>query len=172
MKAREISTSALFVALIALSASIIIPTPIVPFSLQPLTIFLTALVLPKRQALWTIIVYIIVGLIGFPVFSGGNGGPIMLIKPTFGFIIGFIPMVYFANRFQHLKLKGIRIASCITGILVLYAVALPYLYWNLTFLQKMDVSFVTLISNYCLMFIPTDVASFSLASLIADKLLH
>ena len=170
MTVKEISYSALFVALIATSAMIIVPTPIVPFSLQPLAIFLIAMTLPKRQALFTIIAYIILGLIGFPVFSGGNGGPVMLIKPTFGFIIGFIPMVYLTNHFKHIKYKGIRIASCITGILALYLVALPCLFLNLTVIQKIDLSVVTLISNYCLMFIPTDIISFSLASLIADRL--
>ena len=163
MTVKDISYSALFAAFIAICAMITIPTPIVPFSLQPLAITLTALKLSKHQALLAVTVYIIAGLMGLPIFANGSGGLHTIIRPTFGFIIGFLPMAYCINHFKDLKWKGFPFVSILTGIPILYIVAIPYLFFNLTMIQNIDISFSVVISSYCLTFLPTDTISFCIA---------
>ena len=85
----ELTKMGLLTALICVSAYIVIPLPFSPASLtaQTLVVNLIALLLPPRQAAFTIIVYIFLGLTGLPVFSGGVGGPGKLFGPTGGYIM-------------------------------------------------------------------------------------
>ena len=171
MTTKDIAYSSLFAGIIAISAMMIIPTPIVPFSLQPLAISLSAIALSKRQSLLAVTTYIVAGLIGLPIFSGGSGGLSVIIKPTFGFILGFIPMTYFIHHFKHLQFKKIRIISFITGFISLYSIGLLILFFNLTLIQNIPISINTLFVSYCFPFLPTDTISFLLASLIYDRYL-
>ena len=85
----ELTKMGLLTALICVSAYIVIPLPFSPASLtaQTLVVNLIALLLTPRQAAFTIIVYIFLGLTGLPVFSGGVGGPGKLFGPTGGYIM-------------------------------------------------------------------------------------
>ena len=86
----ELTKMGLLTALICVSAYIVIPLPFSPASLtaQTLVVNLIALLLTPRQAAFTIIVYIFLGLTGLPVFSGGVGGPGKLFGPTGGIYNG------------------------------------------------------------------------------------
>ena len=79
----ELTKMALLTALICVSAYIVIPLPFSPASLtaQTLVVNLIALLLTPRQAAFTIVVYMLLGLSGLPVFSGGVGGPGKLFWP-------------------------------------------------------------------------------------------
>ena len=87
---REQLISGLFAALIAVASQIVIPLGLVPFSLQTLMIGLTASLLGRRVGTWSIIIYLLLGLIGLPVFAGGASGFGVLFGPTGGYLIGFI----------------------------------------------------------------------------------
>ena len=92
---------ALLTALIAVSSYIVIPLPFspVPVTGQTLAIMLCALLLTPKQATFTLITYSFIGLSGVPVFAGGAAGPGVILGPTGGFIIGFIPMAFFISFF-------------------------------------------------------------------------
>ena len=165
MKTKDIVFAGLFVTLISVCAQIRISTPIVPFTLQPLAIFITSLTLTKRQAMLAIVSYVLAGLIGLPVFAGASGGLYILMKPTFGFIVGFIPMTFLCNRF-----RSKPFLACVLSIAILYLVAMPYLFFNLTIIQSMQISVSSLLINYCFLFLPTDIISFLLASIISKRI--
>ena len=88
----ELTKMALLTALICVSAYIVIPLPFSPASLtaQTLVVNLIALLLTPRQAAFTIVVYMLLGLSGLPVFSGGVGGPGKLFGPTGGYIMAWL----------------------------------------------------------------------------------
>jgi len=88
--ARRIVVPALLVALLAVSAWVSVPLGSVPLTLQVFVIVLTALLLTPRQAAATVAVYLLLGGIGAPVFSGGRGGLGVLLGPTGGYLIGFL----------------------------------------------------------------------------------
>lgn len=83
-KTRSLVYCALFTALIAVGAFIKIPIPVVPFTLQYLFTMLAGILLGSLSVL----AYMILGLIGLPIFSEG-GGIGYVFKPSFGYIIGF-----------------------------------------------------------------------------------
>ena len=80
---------ATFVALIIIGAQISIPMVPVPFTLQTLFVLLAGALLGGVEGFLVVIVYIIMGLIGIPVFAGWKGGIASVLSPTFGFTIGF-----------------------------------------------------------------------------------
>ncbi|MGE6487595.1 biotin transporter BioY [Paenisporosarcina sp. NPDC076898] len=87
--------SALFAAIIGIMAQITIPLPLVPITGQTLAIGLAATILGKRYGVLSVIVYILIGIAGIPVFSGLSAGIGVVFGPTGGYIIGFIPAAFF-----------------------------------------------------------------------------
>lgn len=85
----ELVYMALFVSLTAICAWISIPTAI-PFTLQTFSIFLAIGILGTKRATISVLVYIILGSIGVPVFTGFKGGPAALFGLTGGYIVGFL----------------------------------------------------------------------------------
>jgi biotin transport system substrate-specific component len=85
------SMASLFAALIAVGSFIRIPLPIspVPITLQVLFIFLAGALLGARWGLISVIVYMLLGIVGLPVFSGGSSGIGVLFGPTGGYLAGF-----------------------------------------------------------------------------------
>lgn len=150
--------SAFFVILIAICAQLTIPTPIIPFTLQVFAVALAGLCLNKKQIIFTLSVYILVGLMGLPVFSNGQAGIAMILKPSFGFIVGFIPMALLIKK------------KPIVAWLSLYAIALPFLYLNMKYILHVDPSFISVIKLYFLTFIPTDLFSLFGAFYISKRI--
>ena len=80
---------ALFSALIAVCAQISIPTTI-PFTLQTLAIFIASALLGLKRGTLSTLIYILLGVVGVPVFANFSGGIGCLVGPTGGYIVGFI----------------------------------------------------------------------------------
>ncbi len=91
-KAAEMTKIALLVAMNCVSAYIIIPLPFAlsPIAMQPFIVNLVGFLMTPKQAFMTMLVYILVGLAGIPVFTGGTAGPGKLFGPTGGYIFGFL----------------------------------------------------------------------------------
>lgn len=85
---RMLALSALFTALVAVGAFIRIPIPLWPFTLQTLFTTMAGLLLGPRYGTLACTAYMVLGLVGLPIFTGG-GGPQYIFQPTFGCIIGF-----------------------------------------------------------------------------------
>lgn len=88
-KTKELILCAVFAALLCAGAYIRIPTPLVPMSLQSLIAIMAGFLLGGKLGAVSAAVYLLLGLIGLPVFTGG-GGLAYVLKPSFGYIIGFI----------------------------------------------------------------------------------
>ena len=96
ISARDIAHIALFTALKAVCAWITIPFA-VPFTMQTFAVMLAAAVLGTKRALISLILYLALGMIGVPVFSGFAGGFGVLAGPTGGYLIGFLPMALISS---------------------------------------------------------------------------
>ncbi len=99
MKAREIAYTALFIALTAVGAWIEIPIGPVPVTLQVLMVLLAGLLLGARLGFITMLLYVLAGVVGFPVFSGFSGGLVHLYGPSGGYIIAFPLAAYITGWF-------------------------------------------------------------------------
>ena len=90
MQNKELTRIALFAALTALLAQIIIPLPgAVPISLGTLGVMLCGSLLPPRWAFTAQLCYLLLGTVGLPVFSGFGGGPGWLLGPTGGYLLAY-----------------------------------------------------------------------------------
>lgn len=86
---RPMVLSALFAALMAVCSWISIPISDIAFTMQTFALFLTLLVLGGKWGTVSILTYLLLGLVGLPVFSGFRGGPGMLLGVTGGYLWGF-----------------------------------------------------------------------------------
>lgn len=168
-KTLEMTRLALLVAMNCVSAYIIIPLPfsLSPIALQTLIVNLVGFLLPPKQAFITMLIYILVGLIGIPVFTGGTAGPAKLFGPTGGYIFGFMIAVTIiawlkgtTYNFKRFALIGI----CI-GIPVIYIIGAL----QLKFLTDMNWEAVFLTG--VLPFIPLDIVKCLVAAILAKPIL-
>lgn len=90
MSSIRIARCALGVALLAVASSIVIPLGPVPFTLQTLALALLPAAVGGRDATITVALYLLVGLLGLPVFAGFSSGIASIVGPTGGFLWGFL----------------------------------------------------------------------------------
>ena len=90
LSTRDLVLIALFAALTAVCSWISVPILAVPFTLQTFAVELTLFCLGGKRGFLAILVYLMMGLIGIPVFAGFNGGAGYLLGPTGGYVLGFL----------------------------------------------------------------------------------
>ncbi len=119
-------------AVIALSAQVAIPLPFspVPVTGQTFGVLLVASMLGRVRGLAAVLAYLAEGAAGLPVFAGMTTGPAVLLGPTGGYLMGFLPGAYlcgwFAERgFDRTPVR--TIASMILGNIAIFALGLPWL---------------------------------------------
>lgn len=114
--------AALFAAIIAIAAQIIINIPPVPFSLMTIAVMLTATILGAKYGTLAVAVYVLMGVIGIPVFAGMKAGFGVVLGPTGGYIVAIIPAALFVGwylgNFGHTKVQAI-IANMIAVLIIL-----------------------------------------------------
>ena len=161
---REITQSALFAALIAVSSFVAIPTGSVPFTLQVFAVLLAGLALGARAGVVSVVVYLVLGLV-LPVYAGGTSGIGVLLGPTGGYLIGFIPAAAVAGI--AMRRSGLRYAvvPALLGLIPLYALGAGWLAWQL------DIeSFWAVLTAGVIPFVPFDVVKALLAAAVAGAL--
>lgn len=125
LKPREITSSAVFAVLTAIGAWISMPLPVtpVPFTLQVFFVLLSGAVLGGMMGALAQVIYVLLGLIGFPVFAGGESGPGVLIGPTGGYLVGFVFGAYVTGRTTQ-KLRSPRLVwmalATVLGLIPIY----------------------------------------------------
>lgn len=130
LNTRDMVLSAMFIALITIGAFIKVPVPNMPFTLQFLFTNLAGIILGANLGGLSVLIYVLAGLIGLPVFTTG-GGPGYIFYPTFGFLIGFILGTYISGKFlenREFNKKNIFLASII-NLLIVYALGMIHYYF-------------------------------------------
>ena len=85
--------AAMMAAVFCVVAPISIPIGPVPITFMTLALYLTVYLIGWRYAILACVLYLVVGLVGFPVFSGFQGGLVKIAGPTGGYLIGYLPML-------------------------------------------------------------------------------
>lgn len=122
IKTVDIATVALCSALMCVCSLIQIPSAI-PFTLQTFAVFFVSITFGLKKALISTVIYILLGAVGLPVFSGFQGGIGVLTGATGGFILSFIPAAVTISLISHKAGKSFLASSlsCIPGLLLCYA---------------------------------------------------
>ena len=112
---------ALFAVLIAICSWISVPT-VVPFTLQTFGVFMACGVLGGKKGTMAVLIYILLGVIGIPVFAGFTGGVGVLLRSTGGYIVGFLfsALVMWAVEAAFGRKPVVRVAGMLLGLLVCY----------------------------------------------------
>ena len=128
-RVKDICYIGLFAAVICICSWISVPF-VVPFTLQTFGVFLTLMVLGGKRGTLSIILYVLLGTLGLPVFASFNGGLAYILGPTGGFIVGFIfaGIIYWIFE-KIFEIKRIHyIFLMLIGTLVIYIVGTLWFY--------------------------------------------
>lgn len=166
---KRIALIAMFVAVMTICSWISIPLT-VPITLQTFAIFVTCGVLGGCDGTIAVCIYIMLGIIGLPVFSGFTGGPAKLLGPIGGYIIGFILtalVMWIINRIAGNKLYILSI-SMVIGLIICYAFGTAWFVLVYTGDNKTDI--ITVLSMCVVPFIIPDIIKIILATIVTKSL--
>ena len=123
MKTKDMVLTGVFAAVICVFAPFTIPIGAVPISLATFAVYLAAAVLGTKKGTLAVLIYILIGMAGVPVFSGFAGGIGKILGVTGGYIIGYIPCAFaigvFTERFG--GKNYIYPLALVIGTLILYS---------------------------------------------------
>lgn len=149
-KTRDIVFCGLFIALITLGTFIRIPIGNDFYTLQFLFTLLAGLVLGPRLGALAVGAYVLLGLLGVPVFASG-GGPGYLAQPTFEYLVGFIVQAWFcgaaARRWNARSVREMLLVN-LGGMAIVYFFGLVWFYISSNFIIHAPVS-VWWVILYC-----------------------
>ena len=131
-KIKNMTLIAVMTAVMCVLSPISIPLGPVPVSLATLVVLLSTYILGMRRSVIAIILYLLIGLAGVPVFSGFTGGISKLIGPTGGYLTGYIPMVIIAGLVIDRYYRNYLISAIgmIVSTAVLYAIGTAWLAYS------------------------------------------
>ena len=172
--ARDIVYIAIFVVLMVIFTLFVsIPFFPVPLTFQTVICVMAGLLLGAKRAGLSMFIYVFMGLmLAIPVFSGGKGGPGMVVSPTFGYIIAFIPTAAAAGAVRG-KLPTASLKRYITAataaFFVCYAIGIPYflIIWRF-YMGNTDIWQAALTFN--ILYMPKDLILCLAAAFLSKKL--
>ncbi|MBO4262255.1 MAG: biotin transporter BioY [Clostridia bacterium] len=178
VSAKDLALIALFVALIAIGAYITVPLPPVPFTLQSLFVLLAGLCLGGVKGGVCVLIYVFAGILGLPVFAGGGGGFGYVLKPSFGFTIGFFFGAVLAGHIARKeRFSGyLRLTLAVAlGTAAIYVFGIAYYLVLKAVYLGGEIDLWQIFFSFWLIFIPTDILKAAIVVITAKKvfpLLH
>ena len=119
MSNRQVTRCGVCIALLAVSAWVTVPLGPVPFTLQTFVLALLPQVMRTRDALFIVVVYLLLGAVGMPVFSGFQAGLGVLLGPTGGYLMGFAAGMPVAGAIAHTSALPRRARGAAGGVALL-----------------------------------------------------
>lgn len=174
MKAKELTLTALLLALLVVLSQLAVPIGPVPITLQTLAVLLIGYFLSPRNALIATFTYLVSGLVGLPIFSNFQGGFQSVLLPSFGFILAFMPASYFqawylknrsASQIKHLVVAGL------INFATTYLLGLTYMAVILNLYLGNNLTFTGILMAGLLPFVPGDLLKLVIGLSLAKRLL-
>lgn len=118
---------AIFAAILCICSPLTVPVGPIPFSMAIFAVMLCAVILDLKSAIISVLVYLLLGICGLPIFSGGNPGLVAIPGPTGGYIWSFVLMVPVIALFRAIPVKKESLHLLTTFLGCVVAIALCYL---------------------------------------------
>lgn len=169
-KIYDMAYIAVFTVVIAVCSWISIPT-LVPFTLQTFAVFLSVAVLGGKRGTLSIIIYVLLGAIGVPVFAGFSGGFGVILNTTGGYIIGFILSALIMWLMESIfgKKLPVQALSMVLGLLACYAVGTAW--FMFVYIRQTGAIGLSTVLGWCVIpFIIPDVIKIALALTLSKTL--
>lgn len=171
-RAKDMAYIAVFTALLAVCAWISVPMPWgVSYTLQTMGVFLAVGVLGGKRGTLAVLVYLLLGAVGVPVFSGFRGGAAALLGTTGGYIAGFLfsaLVMWVMERLLGKKLTVLAL-SMVVGLAVCYAFGTAW--YMIVYTQSSGPVALGTVLGWCVTpFILPDLVKIALALLLTARL--
>lgn len=176
LKTKDMVLISIFAALTAVGAFIRIPLPFspIPFTLQIFFCIFAGLILGSKKSMMSQGLYLLLGLIGLPIFAKG-GGLQYIFEPSFGYVLGLIPCAGVIGLLREGYAKKLEISKMIIisliGLMILYVIGATYMYFILNFYLGKTFSVMAVLQAGVLPFIVLDIVKAVLAAVIAIRLI-
>lgn len=169
MKVKEIVLIGIMAAVCCVLGPWSIPIGAIPVSLQVVAVCLCSYVLGAKKGTLAVVIYILLGLAGLPVFSGFSGGAAKLLGPTGGYIIGFIFMAFISGFFVERYGSG-KIYMQVIGLLS--GLAVCYLFGTVWFaaINTKEMNFSAAFAVCVYPFIPFDLLKLAVCVILGNAL--
>lgn len=137
-KTYRIASIGLMTALVCVLGPLSIPIGPVPISLTMLAIFITLYAIGMKNGIISSLIYLLVGFIGLPVFSGFSSGPGKLIGPTGGYLVGFVFVAIISGYFidKHIDKLHMCVLGMVLGTVVCYILGTVWLAYQTNMTAK------------------------------------
>ena len=169
-KTRMMILAALFAALTAVGAFIRFPLGTMSVTLQFMFTAMAGVLLGAKWGAVSQTVYVVLGLVGLPVFTMG-GGIGYVMQPSVGFLLGLIPTAWVIGRLTEKENGHWRIAlACLAGLAVLYLIGLPYMYLIMKLYLHKSITVWTAVKAGMLVYLPGDAIKIALTVLLYKPL--
>lgn len=164
-KTYSMTMTALVTAVLCILAPMSIPIGPVPISFTILVVYLSLYLLGWKLGTVSYLIYLLIGAVGLPVFSGFSGGLAKLFGPTGGYIIGFIPMTILAGLvIEKSRNLLFQFLAMFSGVAVCYAFGTAW------FCFVMDTTVSAALALCVFPFIPFDLLKIIIALIIGPIL--
>mgnify|MGYP002509579883 CR=1 FL=1 len=167
----EMVLCGVFTTLIAVGAFIKVPVPVVPFTLQFLFTMLAGLLLGGRLGAMSVGVYILLGLVGLPIFAEG-GGFWYILKPSFGYLLGFMLAAWVTGRMVERRGRlttGWVMAVNFLGLFIVYAAGMVYYYVICNYVIDTPIAVGPLFLYCFVLAVPGDICLCILAAILTVR---
>ena len=170
MRTKQLVLTALFAALTAIGAFLKIQIPVEGIPAITLQFFFTAMagtLLGKKYGALSQAVYVLLGLVGVPIFALG-GGFSYVFQPTFGFLLGLIPSAWVIGSLARRPLTFWRsVTAMLAGLAVLYAIGVPYMALIANAYLGKGLTFWQVLENGMLIYLPGDMLKIAVGSALS-----
>ena len=164
---RQMAMIGVMTAVTCIAAPFSIPIPVspVPLSLTTFILYLSVYILGTRNAFISYVIYLLLGMVGLPVFNGFSGGVQKLVGPTGGYLIGYLFLVFFTGLFVEKFPNKIPMyfVGGIIGIIVCYALGTVW------FVLQYKVGFLEALTMCVFPYIPMDLVKLVAAVIIGSQ---
>jgi biotin transport system substrate-specific component len=165
-KTKNMITIAVMTAVTCILGPLSINIGVVPISFTNLAIYFSLYLLGTKKGLVSYILYMLIGLVGVPVFSGFTGGLPKLVGPTGGYIVGFIFLALisgvFIEKFENKKIL------CIIGMIL--GTAVCYLFGTVWFILSTKTPLAESMALCVFPFLPGDFIKILIAAFVGSKI--
>ena len=165
---KELTMVGMLTAIMCISSYITIPLPFteVGITAQTIVVNLVGMVLGPGNAAAVLFTWILLGIVGLPVFSGGTGGAARLAGPTGGYIIGYLVSAVMIAWFCR-KVKSLRLQLV---FLIVAGIPVVYLFGGIWMKLSLHLPWQAVLVQGVIPFIPTDIIKCFAAAALAKAL--
>lgn len=172
---KDMVLCAVFTAICCVCSMITVPTGVIPITLGSFAVMLTAMTLNTKNAFISVLLFIALGCVGLPVFSGLQGGIGVLATPSGGYIYSYllmVPVISMASKCLNKSLSSgmFTFLGCIVAVAVNYIIGTAHFLIVMNAVKGDSYSLWSALCVCAFSFIPFDILKSIIAIIVAQRI--